>query len=86
MKSQLTCSGDFEMRRRIWVSVSTLVGIRFRIATASGRICCSVAASSSSAKMRSWCRIFLAGRPSGILMGMFFSKVKQLQDRVAPLG
>ena len=70
MKSQLTCSGDLEMRRRIWVSVSILVGIRLRIATRRGRISWWLATSSSRAKMRSCWRIVLAGRPSGMLMGM----------------
>ena len=70
MKSMSTCSGDFEMRRRICVSVSIFLGMRLSSTTLSGRMCCLEATFSSSAKMRSSSRISLAGSPVGMLIGM----------------
>lgn len=46
-KVTCTCKGLFASRRASWVSVTILVGIRFKIRMRSGRICWLIA--------RSWC-------------------------------
>ena len=71
MKSTSTCSGLLEIRRSSCVSVSIFFGMRFRITSLSGRTRWRSASGFSSAKMRSESRMSLAGRPLGILIGMF---------------
>lgn len=59
---QSTCSGVFESARRSCVSVSSLIGIRFRIKISSGRISWLIARSSSITNIFSDSKIALAGR------------------------
>ena len=70
MKSISTWSGDLEISRSSWVSVSTLVGIRLRMTSLSGRISWRSASWLSRAKMRSESRMDLAGNPVGMVIGM----------------
>lgn len=58
------------MKRRICVSVSIIVSMRFRGMTRSGRDCWEAATFSSRAKKYSLCGIFFVGRPSGMLIGI----------------
>ncbi len=62
------------MRRRICVSVSIIVSMRFRRTIRSGRDCWEAATFSSRAKKYSLCGIFFVGRPSGMLIGMGISR------------
>ena len=69
---QSTCSGVLESARRSWVSVSSLIGIRFKIKICSGRISWLIARFSSITKIFSDSRMALAGRSFCTLIGIVF--------------
>ena len=61
---------DLDSLRRSWVSVTILVGIRFRISTSSGRISWCMARYSVMTKIFSFSSVVVAGKESATLMGM----------------
>jgi hypothetical protein len=62
-KEQSICSGVLDSARKSWVSVSSLMGIRFKIRISRGRISWLIARSSSMTKIFSDSRTALAGSP-----------------------
>ena len=62
----------------IWVSVAILVGMRFKMSTWSGRMSWCSARYSVMTKMFSPSRVSVAGRASGMRMGMRGSFVRAL--------
>ena len=71
-KVQSTCSGVLESARRSWVSVSSLIGMRFKIRISNGRISWLIARFSSITKIFSDSRMALAGRSFCTLIGIVF--------------
>ena len=61
MSSSWICRGVLPSTRASWVSVSTLVGIRFKSRICRGRISWVMARVSVMTKMFSRCRILVAG-------------------------
>ena len=72
MKSASTCSGVLPRRRRSCVSVTSLIGMRFRMSRRSGRMSWLYARAAFITKMFSPSRTFAAGKLFGILIGIFF--------------
>ena len=54
----------------IWISVSTLVGMRFSISRSNGRISCEAARFSRMTNMFSFSRTVAAGRSFGTFIGI----------------
>ena len=71
--STSTCKGVLESSRKIWVSVSILVGIKLRRRIFKGRISCRLARSFVITKMFSSSKLCRAGNWSSILIGMAFT-------------
>ena len=69
-KVQSTCRGVLESARRSCVSVSSLIGIKFRIRISNGLISWLRALSSSMVKIFSDSRTALAGRSFCTLIGI----------------
>ena len=72
-KVMSTWIGVLDRARRSWVSVSSLIGIRFKISISSGRMSWLMARSSSIINIFSDSRIALAGRSFCILIGILLS-------------
>src|SRR3712207_8737302 len=70
IKSTWTCNAVLDNIRRSWVSVSSFLGIKFRMASFKGRISCVSARCVVMVKICSFSNILLAGRSLGITKGI----------------